>query len=234
MATEFENQQMIWMAWPTYECDKSHLMTDLYCELIEELKPYVPVSLLVNEGVQAVARETLELNKVPLDHVKIITVPYSEYWLRDMGPVFAHSDEHIKMLDFKFNNWGEADVHGEAVVDNALDQHLARLLNLEVVPTGLVGEGGNHEFNGRGTLMMVQETTLGRNPNLSKAFIEAEYRRICGVENFIWLRNRYNDLETVAAPKPGPNGEPAYAFGFGANHAGGMARFVSAETIGTC
>ena len=49
-------------------------------------------------------------------------------------------------------------------------------------------EGGSIEVNGKGTLILCETVTFQRNPTLSKQFMEAEFKRVLGVSNVIWMK----------------------------------------------
>jgi agmatine deiminase len=64
---------------------------------------------------------------------------------------------------------------------------VARELNLDVVRSALISEGGNREFNGKGTLMLTEAVIAQRNPGWTKSEIEYELRRIFNIRKIIWL-----------------------------------------------
>jgi agmatine deiminase len=49
-------------------------------------------------------------------------------------------------------------------------------------------EGGAIEVNGKGTLLLNEPLTLSRNEGVEKVRIEAEFKRVLGVTNVIWLQ----------------------------------------------
>jgi agmatine deiminase len=53
--------------------------------------------------------------------------------------------------------------------------------------TKLISEGGGKEFNGKGVLMVVEQTELNRNPKFEKQQIEDEYKRVFNVKKIVWL-----------------------------------------------
>ena len=153
-------------------------------------------------------------------------------WLRDMGPDYIiDSQGKKKLVDFNFNYWGLYPHEDEfALIEEAVDREIAKEQGLEWVMTRLTGEGGNREFNGRGTLMVTEAVEMQRNPNVSKAQMEAEYERLFGVTKVIWLPEGLMDDSLANAELPGPNGGNAYGYGTG-GHIDEYARFVGPNTI---
>lgn len=63
----------------------------------------------------------------------------------------------------------------------------------------MILEGGSISFDGEGTLLTTEECLLNpnRNPNMTKAEIEAELKRGLGVEKVIWLpKGLFGDVDT--------------------------------------
>ena len=60
--------------------------------------------------------------------------------------------------------------------------------NATIFKTELAHEGGNIEVNGKGTLIVYESAVRHRNPNLSKEYIESEFKRVLGVSKVIWLK----------------------------------------------
>ncbi len=229
---EFEPQDAVWLAWPAYDYEVDLPMANLTAEIIRKLKPYVPVKLLVwDEVMQAAADSTLQAQNVPFDHVTFVIIPYDEPWLRDMGPVFVIADENRKqMIDFNFDGWGNYSPEDEyPMIEEPVDRLIAEWMGIENNMTGLVGEGGNREFNGQGVMMAVAPTELQRNPGMTLDEIETEFKRLFGVIKVIWLPHNLYDDSQASTIYPGPDGEKAY--GYGVAHIDELARFVGPSTI---
>ncbi|MGL4474727.1 MAG: agmatine deiminase family protein, partial [Shewanella sp.] len=142
---------------------------------------FEPVSMLVRQSDFAVAKQLMG------DKVELIVCPLDDLWMRDIGPVFVLNDSGDEAaIDFNFNGWGEkqdfdVDAGGAAfVADNA---------DVDLITTQLILEGGGIEVDGEGTAIITQSCVLNdnRNPALSKAQVEAELKRLLGLDKIIWL-----------------------------------------------
>jgi agmatine deiminase len=96
-------------------------------------------------------------------------------------------------LDFQFNGWGNKFRHD-------LDDQISRQLFAQnafpyatIEPQEWVLEGGSVETDGQGTLLTTSSCLLNknRNPNLSKADIEARLMSAFGVQKINWLDHGY-------------------------------------------
>ena len=75
---------------------------------------------------------------------------------RDMGPVFVGtSDGHKAIADFNFDAWGYARyTRSGHKTEELYDVRVAELMQLPVVSSSMISEGGNREVNGKGTLIV--------------------------------------------------------------------------------
>jgi agmatine deiminase len=81
---------------------------------------------------------------------------------------------------------------------------LARQLNLPIIKSDYFFEGGGIESNGKGTLLMIRDMALQRNPDKSIAEIENELKRTLGARKIIWLE------KGLIEDKQFPNGAPFF------------------------
>lgn len=125
-------------------------------------------------------------------------------WVRDPGPLFAKNKKgEQKIIDF---NWIEYDHYliYKTTLTNSdhkrgrSDIRMAAKLNLPVISTYIVAEGGGIETNGAGVLMSIEETALQRNPGKTLQEIEAEYLRATGCKKMIWLKRMMLHDKTAA------------------------------------
>ncbi|HVY71308.1 MAG TPA: agmatine deiminase family protein, partial [Verrucomicrobiae bacterium] len=86
-----------------------------------------------------------------------------------------------------YNAWGGK--YPPFDLDDAIPQHVAKLLSLPLFSPGIIMEGGSIELNGRGTLLTTEACLLNpnRNPSLNKTRIEGFLRDYLGVTNILWL-----------------------------------------------
>jgi len=204
--------------------------------IIEELAPYVKVSLgAQDEREIEKIEQTLKENNIPDQHVTYYVVPHNDIWTRDMGPIFLKSNTgKLAIVDFNFNVWGYEDASSQgSKVEERVDRIIGNLLKLPTIKTNLISEGGNREFNGKGTLMVTEAVELQRNPNMTRDEIENEFKRLFNVTKVIWLKKGlYEDDLTFMGPLPGRDGEKnVYTVITTGGHIDIYARFANPNTI---
>lgn len=214
---EFERQQAIWMQWPGpgYSAAGDPVYP-VFIDIIKALDPYIRVNLMVQsqEQGQQIAQllksagyRGLNLRYYPIDHQSI--------WCRDVGPVFVKDGQgRLRVVDFGFNDYGRNQDQAFISLESQIDRRVAELLQLPAVATSLISEGGGVESNGRGTLMITEAVALDRNPGMTKAQIENEYRRVLGAKKIIWLKQGLAEDDLITK-----------------GHINEIARFVGPNTI---
>ncbi len=226
---EFEKQDAVWMTWLDVPAFAGKPIGNTSFEIIKQLVPYVRVNLLVtDDSTRRVLQKRFLSNQI--DTSKVHMIVYKNPWfnLRDSGPVFLKGDEgHLKIADMKFNVFGLLETTDDfAVSIDTIDVAIARMLKLPVHTAKIAGEGGGREFNGKGTMMVVESTEMNRNKGISRDYIEKELLNIFGQKKIIWLKKGpIHDEETTYGKLPGniyPNG---------VNHIDEFCRFVSPNTI---
>lgn len=235
LPAEFEAQEAVWLLWPQLEHKRGYSNEAVIVDIIRSISPYVPVKLVVpNDSALQVAKKMIPDELETPERLNILQFPYQEFWARDMGPVFLRNGKgELAMADFSFTDWGYGDsTMADVKMDEKLDEVIAKHMKIPVVSTDLVSEGGDHEVNGKGTLMIVEAVETQRNPKKTKAQIEAEFKRVLGVKHIIWLKEGvYEDEHTFDGPIKGPNNEPVYTVFTTNGHIDEFARFVDANTI---
>jgi agmatine deiminase len=139
--------------------------------------------------------------------VELIAQNVDDLWMRDIGPVFVSDQEGRQFcVNFNFNGWGQEStgVQGWARDpekarngiqpqpvgnDKKVADFILKYTNTPKIDTWLVLEGGGIEVDGEGTAICTESCILNinRNPNRTKAEVEAELERVIGVRKVIWL-----------------------------------------------
>lgn len=231
MPAEFEAIDSIWMAYPVYENMQGRPSQTVQAEMIRALAPHVPIDLLVQDEIerQQVERWLAQM-QFPSDRVRLHIVPHTDIWMRDMGPIFLKNSEgKMKIADFGFNTWSYSDAVSEiATIDESVDRLVARELEFPIVRSSLISEGGNREFNGKGTIMVTEAVELQRNPGMTQAEIEAELKRVFNIQKVIWLKQGLADDDLSYKGKlPGD----IFTVLTTGGHIDEFARFVDPHTI---
>ena len=120
----------------------------------------------------------------------LIPLPSDDTWARDHGFISMIDDQgHRRLLDFRFNGWGEK---FPASQDNALNRRLYDLGAIEgdyVDCLDFVLEGGSIESDGRGTIFTTTGCLLAphRNQPLTKTEIEDRLKQALCAERILWI-----------------------------------------------
>ena len=118
--------------------------------------------------------------------VKLELRRYGDVWLRDTGPLVVESKGKPVAQRFGFNGWG-----GKYLMDGdqEIGAELAASAGLPVATADWVLEGGALDCDGTGLVVTTEQCLLNpnRNPQLSRADIEARLQRDLGFDRVLWL-----------------------------------------------
>jgi agmatine deiminase len=236
---EFDPQQAIWMGWPVTKAYQRGLsLIPVFVEMIKRLTTEgdIAVRLAVqNEGEKHSVMAILKEHGVPEERLMISCIPHMDIWFRDMGPVFLKNKEGtFRIVQFNFNTWSyESPSSPGSLTEKNVSALAAKDLQLELVRSAYISEGGNREFNGRGVMMVVEAVEHLRNPEMTREQMEAEYRRIFNLNKIIWLKHGvYEDDSAFMNQLPGPYGfkDVWHTFTTG-GHIDEVCRFVTPNTV---
>lgn len=228
---EFEPVDSIWMAYPVYENRKGYPSQSVQEAMIKALVPHTKIDFLVQDTTELdLVNQWLMTMDLPPDQVRLHLVPHTDIWMRDMGPIFLkNTSGEIKIADFGFNTWSYTKpTDALAMIDESVDRLVAREMEIPILRSNLISEGGDREFNGKGTLMVTEAVEMQRNPGLTKAEIEAELKRIFNIKKVIWLKQGLADDDLSFKGKLPGNIFTVLTTG---GHIDEFARFVNPHTI---
>ncbi|UOY06854.1 agmatine deiminase family protein [Muricauda sp. SCSIO 64092] len=232
---EFEKLDALWLIWPTTDHKQGESVEKVTMALVDILLNDVKIVIsCADDKVLQKAMSKLNEKHANSDNLVFRVIPSVEIWARDMGPVFVEtSNGNHAIADFNFNSWGYADTLDlNSMTEETYDEKVAELLNLPLVSSAMISEGGNRELNGKGTLMVTETVEKGRNPQLSKGEMEAEYQRLLGVKKVIWLKEGLlEDRHTFLGPLSTADSTKAYTVVTTNGHVDEFARFVNDSTI---
>ena len=232
---EFEKVDAVWLIWPPTDHKNGASVRKVTMSIIEALVSDLQV--VVSCGDQELCNEAKEVLNSRFRETRNLTIqpiPSVEIWARDMGPVFVEtSDEGLAIADFNFDAWGYADtLDADARTEEMFDVRVAELMQIPVVSSPMISEGGNREVNGLGTLLVTAGVEEGRNPNMTRSQMEEEYQRLLGVKKVIWLKEGLReDAHTFLGPLNTADGSKAYTVVSTNGHIDEFARFVNDSTI---
>jgi agmatine deiminase len=115
--------------------------------------------------------------------VKLERRTFGDVWLRDTGPLVRGDGTALRC---RFNGWG-----GKYLMagDQEIGAELARDAGLAVSESDWILEGGAIDGDGTGLVVTTEQCLLNpnRNPELSRAEIEARLERDLGFDRVLWL-----------------------------------------------
>lgn len=81
-----------------------------------------------------------------LEKITLFEIAYFDVWMRDMGAIFVVQYGQLKVVDFGFNSWTYLPVSApEAILDGLVCKRIAHALQLPVIRSFLISEGGDRE-----------------------------------------------------------------------------------------
>jgi agmatine deiminase len=136
------------------------------------------VRLLVRDEANEARARDLVSSRVKLERRR-----YGDIWLRDTGPLVRGDGSALRC---GFNGWG-----GKYLMDGdqSIGAELAYDAGLPVIDSDWILEGGAVDGDGTGTVLTTEQCLLNpnRNPELSRADIEARLARDLGFTRVVWL-----------------------------------------------
>ena len=199
LPAEWEPQSAIMLTWPHAGTDwKPYLaeITNTYIQLADIITRYE--QLLVATPCKSATWHTLHdaLSPEQMNRVHLYEVDSNDTWARDHGPITMVMRKKqntwmapIRLLDFKFNGWGEKFKWQK---DNAITQKLyyQAAFNADLEPhLGFVLEGGSIESDGKGTLFTTSQCLLAphRNQPFTRENIEQQLKTFFNLRQVVWL-----------------------------------------------
>jgi agmatine deiminase len=215
----------MWLGWSE---DSSQHVTQV--EMIRALLRHVPVRLMVRSDKDR--REALRmLSEAGVDaaRIRFITHPLTTNWIRDSGPRFVTDGKSLEVADFAWNGYGyPAELRAgfpDVMRRGAIDNDVAKQMNLPVVTSAMVSEGGALDVS-HDVMLAYRQTAMERNPGVPFDRIEREYLRLYGKKKIVWMTRAPLSDRVFSGPKI------ANYFGWGANgHVDEFVRFVNDDTI---
>ena len=182
MPPEWAPQSWLWVGfphdaeeWPGYLARAQEQMAAFASAVAESGQE---VRLLVRDDANEARARALCSASVTLER-RI----YGDVWLRDTGPLVRADGSALRC---GFNGWG-----GKYLMegDQTICAELARDAALPVVESDWILEGGAVDGDGTGLVATTEQCLLNpnRNPDLSRAEIEARLARDLGFTRVLWL-----------------------------------------------
>lgn len=196
MPAEFEPHRGCWMLWPE-RTDTWRLgakpAQKAYTAVASAISRFEPVSMGVSHSQFRNARNLLPAQ------VRLVELSSDDAWMRDCGPTFVVNAEGlVRGIDWDFNAWGglQGGLYFPWDRDDQVPQKVLEIERADRYKAPLVMEGGSIHVDGEGTLLTTEECLLNpnRNPQLTRAEIEAYLKEYLNIEKIIWLgQGVFND-----------------------------------------
>ena len=189
MPAESAAQDRVFMAFPSegYSLgdteEAKHEARSTWAAVAHAIAEFEPVTVVIDPGERDAAKRYLSAD------LDIVEAPLNDAWMRDIGPTFVHADDgSVAAVDWVFNGWG-AQEWARWDRDEKIGAFVAGLAGTPVVSSQLRNEGGGIQVDGEGTVLVTETVQLdpGRNPDATKASVEAELARTIGATHVVWL-----------------------------------------------
>jgi len=181
LPAEWEPQSGIQLTWPHALTDWAPMLdeiTSTYRQMAAAIERYEPVLTVSADGS---ARTAIN-----------VKCPTNDTWARDHGFITLVSDDgDCRLLDFKFNGWGEKFA---ADLDNAINRRLydgGYLKGEYADELDFTLEGGSIESDGRGTVFTTTGCLMAphRNQPLTQEQIEERLKLSLGARRIVWINH---------------------------------------------
>ncbi len=185
---EWEPQKRTWLAWPHHRENWGSRpeIIDFYVELIQMIRRFQPVALIVPESVASTLPGALKRSAPhPVD---VIILPTNDIWIRDYGPIFIRRQKASCMISFEFNAWGEKFPPYDT--DNQVPSRMAVTLGRRLIEHSIVFEGGAIEVNGEGLGITTHGCLVGpfRNPEGALNQVLKVIKNALGLKSLLVLK----------------------------------------------
>jgi agmatine deiminase len=230
MPAEWEPQERVWLTWFGQERRDS-----VSCDMIKALQPHVKLTINVgSESMKANAVKYMADQKIDSSKLEFVVDPFVDFFVRDYAVFVKDQQGRLKIVDFVDSSYGQfPQLSGKPMPEyqkkfGLWEERLAPQLDLPIIKSDYFFEGGGIESNGNGTLLVIRDMAIQRNPDKTITQIEDELKRTLGARKIIWLE------KGLVEDKQFPNGAPFISnyYGGGANmHVDELARFVNETTI---
>ena len=194
---EWAPQSGVMLTWPHAGTDWAAVLDQVepvFAEIASQIARHERVLIVVNSTShrQHVEQQLIKRSCL-LTQVDFAIAPSNDTWARDHGPITVLAADRPRLLDFRFNGWGNK-------YPSELDDRLTRELQRQGIfgetpleSVELVLEGGSIDSDGEGNLLTTRACLLNpsRNPQRDQAGIEQQLQQALGIQRVLWLKHGY-------------------------------------------
>ena len=188
---EWEPQAAILIAWPNAETDWAERLAgveETYIALVAAITRFQRVIICVaDDDVETYAEMRLRSNRIDMDRVRFVTVPYDDTWLRDSGPITLRDNAGFRLLDFRFTGWGGkyGASDDDRLVERLTEQDVFATQDRQTIDFAL--EGGAIETDGQGSLLTTWQCLHERHPDASREELADKLAGWLQQDRVLWL-----------------------------------------------
>ena len=192
LPAEWHKQSAVQLTWPHAATDWKPILKDVircYLDMAKAISEHEELIIVTPEPEHVQGQLERALPAENMQRITLCQIPTNDTWARDHGFITLLAPDGFRLLDFKFNGWGEKFA---AELDN---QICRRMMELRVLDgkyedhLDFVLEGGSIESDGCGTILTTSQCLLAphRNQPLTQAQIEARLLSSLHAERILWL-----------------------------------------------
>ena len=196
LPAEWHEQGAVQLTWPHSDTDWLPVLEDVcrcYTEMAKAIVARVHLIIVTPEPAHVRLELQEALTARELSRIAFCKAPTNDTWARDHGFITLLAPDGPRLLDFRFNGWGEK---FPAELDNGINR---RMMEQGILKghyedhLDFVLEGGSIESDGKGTILTTSKCLLAphRNQPLTKAQIEARLLETLHAERILWLDYGY-------------------------------------------
>jgi agmatine/peptidylarginine deiminase len=155
-------------------------MPDVFADIVQATQHSIDIVTLVNDADEAdLAREILKGRSIE-GRIRLATVAHNTMWTRDYGPLAVEWSGQPAIVD---PNYGQLDRPDDDLVPLVL----AGRLQLPVIKSPLLLEGGNLLSNGRGLCISTRKVLDDNLATMDELLIEQWLARTVGAARIVFL-----------------------------------------------
>jgi agmatine deiminase len=191
MLAEWEQQRCVILSFPHKDTDWADV------GLKESLTPFVRIAQAIaySQPVYIVCKNKEEIESLFCSKRNMIFFEFdtNDTWIRDYGFISIKENDKIKLLDFRFDGWGNK---FESSLDNKINSKLYKsgfFADCKYDSIDFTLEGGSIESDGNGTILTTSKClcNVNRNGGLSKDEVEKVLAKYLGAIRVLWLDYGY-------------------------------------------
>jgi len=205
MIAEWEQQDAVLIAMPHEDTDWQPILDEITRTYVEIAKAIATRERLIvvmppSDSIKTSQSKRVDdfkntlanrLDGESFSHIAWHECPTNDTWARDFGFISVEDNGRLRLLDFKFNAWGEKFAY-------QLDNKINRNLYDSGIVKGkyednldFILEGGSIESDGKGTIFTTTPCLLAphRNQPMTQLDIDRELKRRLGAGRILWINH---------------------------------------------